>query len=99
MLAMAPLASILILLNVYQEHPSVAWMRTIILRTTLSTLATVMEASLLLPARAHLGQLKSAWYHREKNKVAPASHLHWCHSDIGRSGIGPICFDSLSRIP
>jgi Protein of unknown function (DUF3176) len=76
MLAMAPLASILILPNVYQEHPSMAWMCTIILRMALSTLATVMEASLLLPARAHLSQLKSAWYHREKNKVAPASHLH-----------------------
>ncbi|ERF71653.1 hypothetical protein EPUS_00642 [Endocarpon pusillum Z07020] len=68
-IAVASLASIGILLGIYGERPTSAWTYTITLNSVLSTLATVMKGSTLLPVGACLSQLKWTWYHHEKRSL------------------------------
>ena len=69
MIAMTSLASIGILLGIYDEHPISAWTYTVTLNSVLSTLATVMKGSMLLPVGACLSQLKWTWYRHEKRSL------------------------------
>ena len=69
MIAVASLASIGILFGIYGEHPASAWTYTVTLNSVLSTLATVMKGSMLLPVGACLSQLKWTWYHHEKRSL------------------------------
>lgn len=68
-IAVASLASIGILLGIYGKRPTSAWTYTVTLNSVLSTLATVMKGSMLLPVGACLSQLKWAWYHHEKRSL------------------------------
>jgi Protein of unknown function (DUF3176) len=69
MIAVISLASIAIILKIYSQLPSSSWTYTITLNIVLSTLATIMKGSMLLPVGACLSQLKWTWYHREKKPL------------------------------
>ncbi|KAF7509001.1 hypothetical protein GJ744_008396 [Endocarpon pusillum] len=69
LIAVASLASIGVLLGIYGERPTSAWTYTITLNSVLSTFATVMKGSMLLPVGACLSQLKWTWYHHEKRSL------------------------------
>jgi hypothetical protein len=63
--AIASLAAIGATLGVYNGRPLQAWHHAIRLNTVLSTLATIMKGSMLLPVCASLSQLKWLWYTRD----------------------------------
>ncbi|MCJ1252085.1 hypothetical protein MMC30_009323 [Trapelia coarctata] len=68
-LAIAALASIGIVLFVYRERNQSDWKFSISLNTVLSVLATIMKGTMMLPVGSCLGQLKWAWYYREKRAL------------------------------
>ena len=68
-LAMAALAAIGIVLLVYRQRNQADWKYSISLNTVLSVLATVMKGAMMLPVGSCLGQLKWAWYYREKRAL------------------------------
>jgi len=68
-LAMAALATIGIVLLVYRQRNQADWKYSISLNTVLSVLATLMKGAMMLPVGSCLGQLKWAWYYRERRAL------------------------------
>ena len=69
MLAITSLSGIAIVLGVYGEHVSRNWTYSITINTVLSTLASIMKGTLMLPVGSCLGQWKWAWYYSRKRTL------------------------------
>ena len=70
--AVACIATIIVVLQKYNNQPLPQWPYSITLNTFISTFSTVGKASLMFVVAQSLGQLKWAWYY---TKSAPLAHF------------------------